>query len=69
MNCRIMKKKREDRERVAYTLTRCKMCGTVKKREFRKGDTLFVDMQEVCTSCNSKKTMRIEKIFGELVDG
>jgi hypothetical protein len=48
-----------------YTVEQCTKCGTMTKRKFAIGDTLFEEKSK-CTSCDG--LMRIEKIFGETVE-
>jgi hypothetical protein len=48
-----------------YTVEQCTKCGTLTKREFKHGDTLFAELSK-CTSCDG--LTRIEKIFGETIE-
>jgi hypothetical protein len=48
-----------------YTVEQCTKCGTLTKRKFKNGDTLFTELSK-CTSCDG--LARIEKIFGETLE-
>lgn len=47
-----------------YVIERCMNCGKEKKREFKKGDFVFLQTEN-CSSCTGK--VQIEMIFGEPV--
>jgi hypothetical protein len=49
-----------------YSVEQCTQCGTLTKRKFHDGDVLFAEISK-CTSCDG--LTRIEKIFGETVEG
>ena len=55
----------KDKTLTAYTVEKCKECGTIKKRKFAEGDVLFADSSK-CGSCDG--TTIIDKIFGETIE-
>ena len=55
---------KKEKERTAYTISKCEQCNFESKKKFEKGDYVFKE-SSACSSCNGKT--RILKIFGELI--
>ncbi len=53
---------KKEEKTVAYSLERCNKCNKEQKREFFKGDYVFLKTKK-CDSCDGD--FIIEKIFGE----